>query len=138
MIQETTQVLQVLHQVAKEQRSNLTFLDVETGIIKSLVENHCQWFRDGPDMYKFQFMCGQLSQLAMLKLNITRDVMHYHDSLNATIDGSHVKSDDFLMHENERINKELIDLDKSFKRLKKQLLTLKRSFAIQPVHKNQC
>ncbi|WP_448697556.1 hypothetical protein ACFGVR_12720 [Mucilaginibacter sp. AW1-3] len=127
MTQQPTPSLTGLHQLACEQQSRLNFLAVESMIIKTLIEDHCDLASPQATMYLLQRLCGQLSQLNILKANITRDFTSYHDHLNSTINGSVIKSTDVLAAESDRIQFEISDIDKSLKRLKKQLLIFRKN-----------
>jgi hypothetical protein len=121
------EILTDLHQLARDQGSRVTFLDVETEVVKSLIENHCLLVKGAPQSGDLQYICGQLSQLNMIKLNIKRDCMLHHHHLNATIAGSAIKSAGFLKAESDRITLEITDIYKGFKKLKKQLLIFRKS-----------
>ncbi|HTE00100.1 MAG TPA: hypothetical protein VK668_12485 [Mucilaginibacter sp.] len=124
--------LQQLYDWNKQQLLTIVFLDDDAKIIKRLITKYYPASTDAIYINMLQVIISQLLQLDMVKANVARDILVCQKHLSDTINNTLPKSIEFLKLENERIDCEMTDLNKSFKHIRKDLLSFRKS----SVHEN--
>jgi len=116
--------LQRLYQLSKHQLSDLIFLHDEMKFIKSLIFKYFLPMMHDYNVNRIQLINSHLSQLNLVKANVSKELMVYQGQLNSNINGLAFQSTDFLKLSSERINDEIKDLNKSFKNIKREIFTI--------------
>lgn len=116
--------LQTLYQTSKHQLSDLIFLDDEMKFIKSIMFKYFLPMMHDYNVNRIQLINSHLSQLNLVKANVSKELMVYQGQLNSNINGLASQNIDFLNLASERINDEIKDLNKSFRHIKKELFTI--------------
>lgn len=114
--------IQKLYHVAKQYVSDITFLDDEIKFLKHIIEKfgHNQLTEDQP-VNRVQLINSRFLQLKFIKNNVMKDVLQHQGNITSIINEINVRSFDFLKLENERIENEIKDLNRSFKDIKKEI-----------------
>lgn len=123
--------LQQLHQLSKQQLSDLIFLDDEMKFIKSIMFKYFLPMIYDYNVNRIQLINSHLSQLNLVKANVSKELMVYQGQLNANINGLAFQSIDFLKLAGERINDEIKDLNKSFRIIKKDIFTIYKDLTLK-------
>ena len=121
--------LQQLYNWNKQQLLTLVFLDDDAKIIKRLLSNYYPTPVDAICINKVQVIISQLLQLNMVKTNVARDILICQKHISDAINNAPPKSIEFLKAEKERIDCEMADLNRSFKSIRKDLLSFRKSSA---------
>lgn len=129
----TNSELQRLYQLSKHQLSDLVFLDDEMKFIKSVIFKYFLPMMHDYNVNRIQLINSHLSQLNLVKANVSRDLMVYQGQLNSNINGLAFQSTDFLKLASERINDEIKDLNKSFRNIKREIFTIYKDLTSKEV-----
>ena len=116
--------LQQLYQQSRHQLSDLVFLDDEMKFIKSLIYKFFLPMIHDYHINRVQLINSHLSQLSLVKANVTRDLLVHQGDLFSHTNGVLSKSVDFLKLVNERLEAEIVDLNKSLKHIKKEIFVV--------------
>lgn len=116
--------LQHLYQLSKQQLSDLVFLDDEMKFIKSLLHKYFLPMMHDYHVNRIQLINSHLSQLHLVKANVTKDLLIHQGKLNSNINGLGSQSVDFLNLANGRVEDEIKDLNRSFRNIKKEVFTI--------------
>lgn len=116
--------LQRLYESSKHQSSDLVFFDDEAKFFKSLLNRYFHSNLMATHVNRVQLINSQLMQLKLVKANITSDSLRHQGNLQMKIKNLFSKSLDFLELENNRIEDEIKDLNKSLKNIKKGVFTI--------------
>ena len=116
--------IQLLYQSSKVHLSDLVFLDDEMKFLKSLLYKIFLPMMRSNGITRAQLIDSHLSQLNLVKANVTKDLMIYQGQLNANVNGLEHQSLDFLKLANSRIDDEIKDLNKSFRNIKKEIFNV--------------
>ena len=123
--------IQRLYQLSKNQLSDLVFLDDEMKFLKSLLYKYFLPMMRDNHVNRIQLINSHLSQLNLVKANVSRDLLIYMGQLNSTIKGLESQSMDFLKLANERVEDELKDLNKCFRNIKREIFIVYKDFINQ-------
>lgn len=129
----TNSELQRLYQLSKHQLSDLVFLDDEMKFIKSVIFKYFLPMMHDYNVNRIQLINSHLSQLNLVKANVSKDLMVYQGQLNSNINGLAFQSTDFLKLASERINDEIKDLNKSFRNIKREIFTIYKDLTSKEV-----
>ncbi|WP_036678776.1 hypothetical protein [Daejeonella oryzae] len=116
--------LQKLYKLSRQQLSELVFFDDEVKFLKSLFDKKFLALLKDIHVNRAQMINSELYQLNMVKVNITADVLKHQGNLQSKIKNLLPKSIDFLQLENGRIEDEIKDLNKHFKKIKKEIFLI--------------
>lgn len=116
--------LQQLYQQSRHQLSDLVFLDDEMKFIKSLIYKFFLPMIHDYHINRVQLINSHLSQLSLVKANVTRDLLVHQGDLFSHTNGVLSKSVDFLKLVNERLEAEIVDLNKSLRHIKKEIFVV--------------
>ena len=124
--------LQQLYQQSKHQLSDLIFLDDEMKFIKSLIYKFFLPMIHDHHINRVQLINSHISQLSLVKANVARDLLVHQGELFSHINGVLSRSIDFLQLVNERMDAEIIDLNKSLRHIKKEIFAVYKELPFQP------
>lgn len=113
--------IQLLYQSSKIHLSDLVFLEDEMKFLKSLLSKIFLPMMHDKSITRAQLIDSHLSQLNLVKANVSKDLLIYQGQLNANINGMENQSIDFLKLANTRIDDEIKDLHRSFRNIKKEI-----------------
>lgn len=116
--------LEWLNISCKQQLSELVFLDTEVKFLKNLLEKHFSFMLKDDHLNKVQLISYQLVQFIMIKENVVKEVLLHQGNLHAKLKNLLDKSMDFLKLENEKVAKEILDLNKLLKHIKKDIFNV--------------
>lgn len=116
--------LQELYQQSRHQLSDLVFLDDEMKFIKSLMYKFFLPMIHDYHINRVQLINSHLSQLSLVKANVTRDLLVHQGDLFSHTNGVLSKSVDYLRLVNERLEAEIVDLNKSLRHIKKEIFVV--------------
>lgn len=116
--------LEWLNTLCKHQLSELIFLDTEVKFLKNLLDKHFSFMLKDNHLNKVQLISSHLTQFALVKENVIKEVLLHQGNLQAKLKSLLDKSVDFLKLENERIEEELRDLNKLLKHIKKEIFNV--------------
>lgn len=131
MNSQQTLEIQLLHQASKAQLSDLVFLDDEMKFLKSLLYKIFLPMMRSNAITRAQLIDSHLSQLNLVKANVSKDLMIHQGQLNANISGLEHQSLDFLKLANARIDDEIKDLNRSFRNIKKEIFNVYKDLTPQ-------
>jgi len=123
--------IQRLYQQSKNQLSDLVFLDDEMKFLKSLLFKYFLPMMHDNHVNRIQLINSHLSQLNLVKANVSSDLLIHMGQMNSTIKGLEFQSLDFLKLAHERVEDELKDLNKSFKSIKREIFIIYKDFINQ-------
>ena len=120
---------QRLYESGKNQLSDLVFLDDEMRFLKSLLYKYFLPMIYDYHVNRIQLIISRLSQLHLVKANVAKDLLIHQGHLNSNMKGLVFQSLDFLKLENERMEDEMKDLNRSFRNIKKEIFSVYKDFA---------
>lgn len=120
-----------LHEISKNQLSEIVFLDDEMKFIKSLLFKYFLPMMHDYHVNRVQLINSNLSQLHLVKANVSKDMLIHQGQLNSCLNGMETHSLEFLILSNERICDELKDLNRSFKNIKREIFTIYKDLAVK-------
>jgi hypothetical protein len=123
--------LQQLYQQSRHQLSDLVFLDDEMKFMKSLIYKLFLPMIHDYHINRVQLINSHLSQLNLVKANVTRDLLVHQGDLFSHTNGVLSKSVDFLRLINERLEAEVNDLNRSLKNIKRELFAVYKELPFQ-------
>jgi hypothetical protein len=127
--------LQNLYELSKQQLSDLVFLDDEIKFLKSLLFKHFMPMMHDKQINRVQLINTHLSQLGLLKANVSEELLSLQGHLRSNINGLVSQSIDFIKLGNERIEYELRDLNRSFRNIKKEIFALYKELPCEEAEK---
>jgi len=122
--------LQRLYQTSKHQLSDVIFLDDEMKFIKSIMSKYFLAMMHDYNVNRIQLINSHLSQLNLVKANVSKGLMVHQGQLNSNINGIAFQNIDFLNLTSERINDEIKDLHKSFRNIKREIFSVYKDLTL--------
>ncbi len=126
VVTEHDDVLINLYTLNKQWISEINFLGDEMKFMNDLLEKFFPNFINQEHINRIQLIKMQLDTLNIVRKNIKTDILRHQENIEDVINQSSAKSDAFLQLEDERMDEELRDFNKSFKQLKKEIFDITR------------
>lgn len=123
--------IQQLYQSSKLHLSDLVFLEDEMKFLKSLLSKFFLPMMHAKSVTRAQLIDSHLSQLSLVKANVSIDLLIYQGKLNSTINELELQSIDFLKLASSRIDDEIKDLNRSFRNIKKEIFVIYKDLTPQ-------
>ncbi|OAQ40265.1 hypothetical protein A5893_04745 [Pedobacter psychrophilus] len=118
--------LEKLYKLNKRHITELIFFDDEVRFLKGLINKYFMHELKHEHINKSQMIHDRLSQLALIKSNVSRDALLHQENLHVKIKDINNHDFYFFKLESNRIVEEMKDLNRNFKHIKKEIFHISK------------
>lgn len=127
IITEPNDALTRLYDLNKLWLSEINFLGDEIKFMTTLLDKFFTTLIKDEHVNRIQLIKMQLVSIGHVKDSIKKDIIRHQNNIEEKINKVSDKSDMFLDLEDSRVEEELIDLEKTFKKIKTDIFEMSRT-----------
>ena len=120
-----------IYDLNKKQLVELMFFDDEIKFLKLLLSRFFKEKLADQQLNKMHMIDGKLSQINMLRINISKDVLTHQGNLDAQFKGTGQHNVYFYQLECDRIKLEMQDLEHQYRKVKNEIFKLSKDILSQ-------
>ncbi len=118
--------LEKLYEINKHHITELIFFDDEVRFLKGLINKYFVKELQNEHINKSQMIDIRLSQLVLIKSNISKDILLHQGNLHVKFKDINNHEYYFFKLESDRVEEEMKDLNRNFKHIKKEIFQLSK------------
>lgn len=120
----TANEFEKLYQLNRNHIADMLFFDDEERFLNDLLNKNFMEQLKQEHLNKIKFIHNNLTQLHLVKKNVVKDILTHKGNLEMKFRDIFTHDIYFFELESERVSQEISDLNKSFKKIKKEIFGL--------------